>query len=490
MVYIIAVSSCIPAPHHWSVVNWILYPNAFIVYNIAIMSYMPTPNYYWSVLNWILYPDTIMVCNMAIICHILAPDHWSALNWVLHPSTTMVNNISIMCYIAAPYDWSIMIYYIGTFIVNICFVLAYHHCNSHQCSVILYHVSFCIIINAFRTYTLYHWYVLISYISMFIMILRVISQLLSYLLQYRTVSLIIGGHRTCIIKYEDIYACINSNASQKFLDIKTKGCCFIDYVHINNTNQYNADYYLQVKFPMHELVQFVPIARARQLASMHGVEVGLRTTVAQLKIMLKDHMTCNVCDSHITIVAVHTSYKKNNSDASQRKQLLQQQTLQRVAKYHSKKTNLDFDICDLASIFPPQPVDKKLSIKIIDASCSKMKPETFEEKGCAICGQLIHITSLSKISAVKNYLHILEAPGYTRQERLKSSDKICEFPLAIDYSCQQICNVCRSALRSGKVPKLALARGLWLGQVPKVLSDLRYVEKMLVARIRHSFCSV
>ena len=37
---------------------------------------------------------------------------------------------------------------------------------------------------------------------------------------------------------------------------------------------------------------------------------------------------------------------------------------------------------------------------------------------------------------------------------------------------------------------MALARGLWLGQVPKVLSNLHYVEKMLVARIHHSFCSV
>jgi hypothetical protein len=123
-------------------------------------------------------------------------------------------------------------------------------------------------------------------------------------------------------------------------------------------------------------------------------------------------------------------------------------------------------------------------------ACSKLKPENFEEKGCAVCGQLVSISLLSKLSAVKNYLHILEAPGCTRQERYKSSDKICEFPLAIDHSCQQICNSCHAALRSGKVPKLALARGLWLGQVPKVLSGLHYVEKMLVARIRHSFCSI
>jgi hypothetical protein len=213
---------------------------------------------------------------------------------------------------------------------------------------------------------------------------------------------------------------------------------------------------------------------------MHGLEAGLRTSVAQLKLLFKDHMACNICHSHITILSVKDKDK----------QLLQQQTQQRVAKYRAKKNNLDFDTCDLASVFPPQPVDKKLSLKIINASCSKLKPETFEEKGCAVCGQLISVASLSRLSAVKNYLHILGAPGFTRQERVKISDKICEFPHAIDHSCQKICNSCRVALRLGNVPKLALARGLWLGQVPKVLFDLHYVEKMLVARIRHSICSI
>jgi hypothetical protein len=97
---------------------------------------------------------------------------------------------------------------------------------------------------------------------------------------------------------------------------------------------------------------------------------------------------------------------------------------------------------------------------------------------------------LSRRSAVKNYLNILEAPGFTRQERHKASDKIHDFPYAIEHSCQQICDSCHEALRLGKVPKMALARGLWLGQVPEVLSGLRYVEKILVARIRHSFCSI
>src|SRR6202044_1391382 len=42
--------------------------------------------------------------------------------------------------------------------------------------------------------------------------------------------------------------------------------------------------------------------------------------------------------------------------------------------------------------------------------------------------------------------------------------------------------------RKGKVPRLALANGLWLGKVPEELKSLRFVEKILIARVRHT-CS-
>ena len=145
---------------------------------------------------------------------------------------------------------------------------------------------------------------------------------------------------------------------------------------------------------------------------------------------------------------------------------------------------------DLASVFPPDPVDKILSHQIVTAACAKLKPGAFEEAGCAICGQLVTMSKLSKLSAMKQYLHSLENPGTSRQERYKLSDKIKPYPIAIDHSCHKICDICRSSLRQGKVPRYALANGLWIGSVPDVLSSLRYIEKMLVAKIRHSCCSI
>ena len=35
---------------------------------------------------------------------------------------------------------------------------------------------------------------------------------------------------------------------------------------------------------------------------------------------------------------------------------------------------------------------------------------------------------------------------------------------------------------------MALANGLWLGEIPSQLQDLSFMEKMLIARVRHSYC--
>ena len=127
---------------------------------------------------------------------------------------------------------------------------------------------------------------------------------------------------------------------------------------------------------------------------------------------------------------------------------------------------------------------------VISETCKKFAPPSFEEAGCAVCGQLTSVTSLSRLSAMQNYLHILNAPGVTRQEWTSISDKIQEHPLAIDSNCNQVCDVCWTFLHQSKVPLYALAQGFWLGKVPDVLSSLRYFEKLLIARICHSYCSI
>jgi hypothetical protein len=116
-----------------------------------------------------------------------------------------------------------------------------------------------------------------------------------------------------------------------------------------------------------------------------------------------------------------------------------------------------------------------------------MDPVNFEEVGCAVCGELRCRDKASRLKSVKNFLTVLEVPGVTRIERATSTSPVKEFKgPVLDYSCSLICDGCRADVHNGKVPRLALARGLWLGKVPPQLSRLTFVEKLLVAKVRHT----
>ena len=116
-----------------------------------------------------------------------------------------------------------------------------------------------------------------------------------------------------------------------------------------------------------------------------------------------------------------------------------------------------------------------------------MKVDNIAESGCAVCGELKPLTTMSHLKAMKNQLDILATSGVTRIERSDVSTPISEYKgPVLDYHCELICNLCHESIRNNKIPKLALANGLWIGRVPEQLKCLNFVEKILVARIRHT----
>ncbi|KAH7905990.1 hypothetical protein BJ138DRAFT_1016916, partial [Hygrophoropsis aurantiaca] len=81
--------------------------------------------------------------------------------------------------------------------------------------------------------------------------------------------------------------------------------------------------------------------------------------------------------------------------------------------------------------------------------------------------------------------------GITRLLRSSASDEICDSPgPVLDPNCDMVCLKCCETLEKGKTPTLALANGLWIGEVPSELKGLSYVEKLLIARVRHNRCIV
>ena len=141
------------------------------------------------------------------------------------------------------------------------------------------------------------------------------------------------------------------------------------------------------------------------------------------------------------------------------------------------------------SDFPPAPVDSELGHKIIMSTCRKMSKPYIEESGCAVCRKLNPLNAMSNLKSVKNMLHVLVSPGVTHKERKDNTSPIQEFSgPVLDYQCSKICDQCHKTIQANKISRLALAKNLWIGNVPEELKCLRFVEKILIACVCYT-CS-
>src|SRR6202044_2113789 len=140
--------------------------------------------------------------------------------------------------------------------------------------------------------------------------------------------------------------------------------------------------------------------------------------------------------------------------------------------------------------FTPAPPSAGLCQNIVSDFCADTSPDVFEEAGCAVCGKLTPICEMEELSEVEN-LSLLKVDGVTRKARSSSSDPIKELrgPI-LAPGCGKVCYVCVESLEKEKMPTLALANGLWVGEIPHVLQDLTYAEQLLIARVRHNRCIV
>ena len=237
-----------------------------------------------------------------------------------------------------------------------------------------------------------------------------------------------------------------------------------------------AEKYVFARLPLAKLVDLVPLADAKSLAALHGIVPGSRCNAAMLKSHIAEH-SCLECPEYVTVFSIgkDAATKDNERQVRYRAKVKATQTLQMGSEP------------EIDAHFPPEPASREFELSVIRNACKRMNPECFEEVGCAVCGELKPRSDSSSLKSVKNILNILDAPGVTRIERKTDRCPIKEFrgPV-LDYSCSNVCNGCRADLRKGKVPKLALSNKLWLGTVPNVLKNLTFVEKMLVAKVRHT----
>jgi hypothetical protein len=318
-----------------------------------------------------------------------------------------------------------------------------------------------------------------------------------------------GGHHPRLITYSIIAPYIPT--SSVLVGMQSR-FCYVGHVKGGELDQYLGRHHVITNVPLEILVSYVTLATGQRIAALHGMSIS-RPRTALLQTHFKQHVCDSDCIGYQTIISlvekdVGSDLKKKEQDKLRAKAYRSRLVSKKELCNTDKKNQVENEITNLNRItnhksftghteenllednFPPEPLDKSLAHKILKSACDAMNVSEFEESGCAVCGQLIPSKNLSRLSAVSNLLHLLSASGMTRNERSSESDTISEYSHTLDLTCDKICNECQSSLRKDKIPRFALAKGLWLGNVPEVLSSLRFVERMLVARVRHSSCCV
>ena len=188
----------------------------------------------------------------------------------------------------------------------------------------------------------------------------------------------------------------------------------------------------------------------QKIARIHKIPISshwnLTKNLKDLVDMFEGHSSCINCTLYKCVLKVQlspslirkdasakafadlTEEKRSDSDSEPNKT---KQTSRKKTKGSNSISKHAVDPIPSPPAFPPPPLTKELSETIIQQwpGCRKeTKLSWLEESGCAVCGELVPISWLSRLKSVKKMLWIvLAAPGVTQTERKSASQKISEF---------------------------------------------------------------
>jgi hypothetical protein len=236
--------------------------------------------------------------------------------------------------------------------------------------------------------------------------------------------------------------------------------------------------------------------QANEVAKEHNLHALSHKPLAEKRTAVKSHVCTMSCNRCVTMFKPVNKNKKSiqRQHGTKAKEIKNHPKVGRKSQPERKAVRVarNYKYYTQENVkFPPSPPSKRLMHKIISGFCNDTHPSKLEEAGCAVCGQLVVMTKLKKMSHIKCSLDPLVRIGVTRLPRKSVDDPIKEIdgPI-IDENCKHICCECVSFLEKKVMPPMALANGLWVGNVPKELSDLTFVERLLVSRVRSNRCIV
>jgi len=292
------------------------------------------------------------------------------------------------------------------------------------------------------------------------------------------------------------------------------GFKFVDHVDSAGLVAYPVHKnFVHTVVPLQDILPHLSLQMGCKIARLHHIVIGSHVAKSDFIHYFDGHncVSCTLYSSVFQVVESKIQKDRNRKRAVRlnlnKKAALADDINKKIRKsenMHDEKTlniesvnllksdlnkQLDLEPTIEPTEFPPTPVDNDLSHKIISDFCAESSPSVLNESGCAVCGRLYPIKQLTRLKAIKNMLTVLHVSGITRIERSKAVQPIQELKgPVLDYRCNQVCDDCRKNLRKGKIPRHALANGLWLGAVPPELSCLSFVERLLIVHVRINSC--
>ena len=306
---------------------------------------------------------------------------------------------------------------------------------------------------------------------------------------------VIGGGRPSRTDYETLKPYVITTEVQiknpeHFNYIYEEHSTFDEAIRKIQTTEEN---FILCNVPLFIIADILTSTQANAIMKRHNLHALSRKPLGEKREAVKSHRctkTCLQCFTLFKAVAKNKIKIQQLVNAKDKKEIHPKVgkrpfiKTSRVARNHKYYTRDNVK-------FPPRPPSKRLMHKIISDFCSNIHSNKFEEAGCAVCGQLVLTSKLTKLSNIKCSLDLLVRIGVTRLPRNSANEQIKENggPI-IDTNCKHVCNECVAFLEKKVMPPTALANGLWIGDIPKELLDLTFVERLLVARIRSNRCIV
>ncbi|KAF5317457.1 hypothetical protein D9758_018661 [Tetrapyrgos nigripes] len=263
----------------------------------------------------------------------------------------------------------------------------------------------------------------------------------------------LGGHRKRLVPAANVLPYMQLRDGMPKLDATYS---FTFHIHTSSFSYLPSEGEVVATVPVSELLPHLSLTDARQIASYHKLRSPRTLTMTAIQDLFVEH-TCVGCHCCVSVFRFQQSRddKRNTTKRSVRTLLNNAQPVNILPPdaFQAKASNSS------NTVYPPAPLDRTTSHKVLTNTCKRMRPEFFEEAGCAVCGQLTPARQLTRLKSVKRLLRVLDATGVTRQERRSATDKIWELTgPVIDYQCNRLCDSCRKTLTKGKVPETALAR--------------------------------